>query len=186
MLSISIRKELLYFVAVIIAIVYVLIKARKEKYLSKKLIDVKDALRIAMFLYVVVIIGITLFPIVIPPAPEPYEIEFLNLDIRNIFQYGTLKMILINIIGNVLLFVPLIPLIQLNYPGKDISIIEASMVSLGLSGVIELLQYLENILAISDFPIRITDISDLFLNYFGGILGYLIIKAWGKLYTPKK
>ncbi len=50
MLSISIRKELLYFVAVIIAIVYVLIKARKEKYLSKKLIDVKDALRIAMFL----------------------------------------------------------------------------------------------------------------------------------------
>ena len=55
MLSISIRKELLYFVAVIIAIVYVLIKARKEKYLSKKLIDVKDALRIAMFLYVVVI-----------------------------------------------------------------------------------------------------------------------------------
>ena len=44
-------------------------------------------------------------------------------ELRNIFQYGTLKMILINIIGNVLLFVPLIPLIQLNYPGKDISII---------------------------------------------------------------
>ena len=175
MISISIRKEIIYIIAVIIAIIYIMVILTKR---NTHKIEMKDIWRISMFLYFIGVIGITLFPIAIPPATEPYKIDFVNLDITKLFQYGTVKAALINIGGNILLFVPLIPLLQLNFTKKKLTVLKAVSISLCFSFIIEGLQYLENIMAISDFPIRITDISDLVLNLIGGMIGYIIIIIW--------
>ena len=180
MSMISIRKEIIYIIAVIIAIIYMVVILTKRNTCK---IEMKDIWRISMFLYLIGVIGITLFPIAIPPETKPYKIDFVNLDITKLFQYGTLKITLINIGGNILLFVPLIPLIQLNFTKKRLTVLKAVFVSLGLSVMIEGLQYLENIMAISDFPIRITDISDLVLNLIGGMVGYIMIST--ALYSKK-
>ena len=178
---ISIRKEIIYIIAVIIAMIYMVVILTKR---NTHKIEMKDIWRISMFLYLIGVIGITLFPVAIPPATEPYKIDFVNLDITKIFQYGTVKTTLINIGGNILLFVPLIPLIHLNFTKKKLTVLKAVSISLCFSLIIEGLQYLENIMAISDFPIWITDISDLVLNLIGGMIGYIIIRIWNHYKKP--
>jgi len=180
MMSITIRKELLFIIAFCIIIAYALIKLKKAYKKNKKPFEFKECMRVMLFLYVIALVGVTLFPIVIPPRLEPFQMDFVNWDIRNMFNYGGFRSVLINIGGNVLMFVPLLPLIELNWPKKQITFVNAFILSLGVSVVIEGLQYVENIFAFSDFPIRITDVSDLLLNLIGGIAGYGLIKLWKK------
>ena len=56
---------------------------------------------------------------------------------------------------------------------------KAAILSLFVSVTIEVLQYLENIFAVSAMPVRITDISDVLLNSAGSIAGYGAFKLWG-------
>lgn len=176
MTSITIKKELLFIIAAGIIAVYVLRKIKAARHNNEKLFDFKEYMRLAMFLYVIALVGVTLFPIVIPLDSEPYQMDFVNWDMRNMFNYGSLRSLLANVCGNILLFVPLVPLVELNWPNKQVTLVKTMILSLSVSVMIEALQYLENIFAISDFPIRITDISDLVLNFIGGMLGYGLIE----------
>lgn len=182
MMSITIRKELLFMIAVGMIAVYTLIKLKAARHNNGKLFDFKEYLRIAMFLYGITLIGVTLFPIIIPPIAEPYQMDFINWDIRNMFHYGGFRSMIANVGGNILMFVPLVPLVELNWPSRQMTFAKAAILSIGVSAMIEILQYIENILGISDFPIRITDVSDLVLNSIGGILGYVLIKNWKKYF----
>lgn len=157
MTSITIRKELLFIIAAGIIAVYTLRKIKAARHNTESLLEFKEWMRLAMFLYVIILVGVTLFPIIIPPDAEPYQMDFVNWDIRNMFNYGGFRSLLANVGGNILMFVPLVPL-----------------------------QYAENIFAISDFPIRITDISDLVLNFIGGVLGYGLIEFWKKFFWQEK
>ncbi len=186
MTSITIKKELLFIIAAGIIAVYVLRKIKAARHNNEKLFDFKEYMRLAMFLYVIALVGVTLFPIVIPPYAEPYQMDFVNWDMRNMFNYGGLRSLLANVCGNILLFVPLVPLVELNWPNKQVTLVKTMILSLSVSAMIEALQYLENIFAISDFPIRITDISDLVLNFIGGMLGYGLIEFWKKSFWRKK
>ncbi|WP_425756475.1 VanZ family protein [Ihubacter sp. rT4E-8] len=180
MMSITIRKELLFMIAAIVVAVYVLIKWRRGASKEEKILGVKELIHITFCLYAIALVGVTLFPIVIPPNSEPYMMNYVNWDIRNICNYGDMRSLVANIAGNILMFIPLMPLIRLTWPQKKVSLTKAGIISLGVSSVIEGLQYLENIFAISDFPIRITDISDLALNFIGGIFGYGHFEFWRK------
>lgn len=186
MMSITIRKELLFMIAAGIIVVYALIKLKKAARNAEKLFNFEECVRIMMFLYVIALVGITLFPVVIPPIEEPYQMDFVNWDIRNMFHFGSLRSLLVNIGGNVLMFVPLLPLVMLRWPKKRISFLGAASISMTVSATIEVLQYAENILGISDFPIRITDVSDLVLNFIGGMLGYGLIEFWKKFFEQKE
>jgi len=179
-MSITIRKELLFIVAAVAAAVYVLVRWSAGRRGKGRPLEPKDLARIAVFLYFAALAGVTLFPIAVPPAAEPYQMDFVNFDITNMFRYGSLRSLLVNIGGNILMFVPLLPLIVLNRPKRRITLAGAVVISLGASAVIEVLQYAENIFAVSDFPIRITDVSDLLLNFIGGMLGYGLIRAFGR------
>ena len=91
----------------------------------------------------------------------------------NLFDYPNLLVTLLNVIGNVAMFVPLgivwpwaFP--QLNTPGKAIA------AGVGVSLTIEILQL--------PFFDRATDIDDLLLNSLGFILGYLILRLFRKIH----
>lgn len=182
MVSITIRKELLLMIAAGIIAVYVLIKLKATRDNTEKRFGLKECVRIAMLLYVIALVGVTLFPIRIPPIAEPYQMDFVNWDIGNMFQFGSIRSLLLNVGGNILMFVPLVPLMMLRWPEKPISFLRAAVISMAVSAIIEALQYAENILGISDFPIRITDVSDLVLNSIGGVLGYALIRLWRKFF----
>lgn len=137
-------------------------------------------------MYFVVLIGFTLFPIVIPPASEPYQMNFVNWDITDMFNYGSWQSMIVNVGGNIMMFIPLLPLIELEKLPKRISAGSAFLISIGVSLSIELMQYLENIAAISDLPIRMTDISDIILNCIGGIIGHIMFNMWrNKFYNSR-
>ena len=53
----------------------------------------------------------------------------------------------------------------------------ASILSLSLSTLLEILQGLETFLGFADFP-AVMDINDVILNTIGGIMGYLLIRAY--------
>lgn len=71
------------------------------------------------------------------------------------------------------MFFSLLPLIQMNCPQKRMIIAKAAILSLSVSVTIEIMQYLENIFAVSAIPV-----SDVILNSVGGIAGYGIFKLW--------
>lgn len=73
-----------------------------------------------------------------------------------------------NLIGNIILFIPL----GLLYPlcrKKKVGIIEGIIVILGSTCTIELLQYFF-------LTSRRADIDDIILNFIGGIIGYIIYR----------
>lgn len=184
--QVTIRKELLFIIAAVVTAVYVLIRWSTGCRGSGRRLGPKDWARIGIFLYFIALAGVTLFPIMVPPAAEPYRIDFVNWDITNMLCYGSLRSLLVNIGGNILMFVPLLPLIAVNWPKKRITLLGAAVISLIVSAAIEALQYAENILGISDFPIRITDVSDVVLNSIGSVLGYGLIVFWKKFFEQKE
>ena len=149
MVLITIKKEFIFLIAGFGVMVFLFLKYwiyRKAgnvfyNYLKKDLCK-------AMFLgYAVAVVGVTLFPIQVPPMDSPYQMDFINLDIRQIFSYDSAWGFVRNNIGNVLLFLPLIPLIGINSrdKGLQISLPKALLISGLTSVLIELLQYIENI-----------------------------------------
>lgn len=177
-MGITIRKELLFLIAAGIVIIYFVTKVGFKKKINAGKIDWHDYITMGLFLYFTALIGVTLFPIVIPPNDIPYQIDFVNWDLTIMFNYGSKRSLLENVGGNILMFIPLLPLIELKLFPKKISLLGAIGISLGVSMAIEGLQYMENIFAIAVFPIRVTDISDVVLNGIGGISGYVIFNIW--------
>lgn len=93
----------------------------------------------------------------------PFRINLLPF--AYLFDYDILREAILNLIGNILLYVPvgiIFPIVykKLNTP------IKAVAMGVGFSLVIEVLQL--------PFYDRVTDIDDLILNSWGYILGYLI------------
>ena len=93
-------------------------------------------------------------------------------EIRRFYEHREtlgMQVVLVNLLGNVLAFVPFGFLLPELYPGIR-SAIRIGFCTLGFSFLVECLQLL--------FRVGTFDVDDLLLNTIGGILGYGMLWAW--------
>ncbi len=146
--------------------------------IKKDRVHLKDeAKKIILLAYCWMLISSTLLPILIPPVGIN-RVTF-NYNVLELFRYTDIKIWIYNVIGNVVLFVPMYFCIHINYrvlSGKCMFVI-----SVLVSVLIEVLQYVENFSGLADFTSRVTDINDVILNTLGGMIGWLIYENYKKL-----
>ena len=164
------------------AAVFLIVNALQLIYTKKRGTFAGETIRNRLLLwafygYLVFIITITLFPIAIPPYEFSFVTPRINFNMGTMFEYFTLKSGVINILGNVLLFVPYVilgKLCKIKFLDKWYYAIAASAII--ICGI-ELLQYIEAVLRIAETP-RIADINDFILNMLGVIMGLLIYRIY--------
>jgi len=142
--------------------------------------------------YLCSVLSITLLPIydfIREEVPQSINLIPFNLfrNFSHTVQHGdfnvTLRLFLLNISGNILLFVPLSLLAAMLYSGFrkfKWSMLLAFLLSLG----IELLQYIETVNQIVSY--RASDIDDIILNMTGSLIGFFLFKLLYKSANFKK
>lgn len=126
----------------------------KEKFTRYVIYNYLFSLYIVILLYIVTYDGLV-----------SYENNVNLFIFKEIFRYKVnSKLFIQNVIGNILLFVPLGIYIKLNY---EIKIFKLIFISIFISCSIELTQLIIG---------RVFDIDDVLLNLFGSFTGYYIIK----------
>lgn len=146
-------------------------------YTKNKTIRKKQAWLSAFISYIAVIMAFTLLPILVPPMFTE-ELQY-NIDVRYLFTILSDRASLINIAGNVMLFVPISVLGHLAGVGLFKEAKGACLGSFAMSACIEFLQGVETYLGLADFP-AVVDINDLITNTLGGVLGYYLIVSYLK------
>ncbi|MDF2652212.1 MAG: VanZ family protein, partial [Paenibacillus sp.] len=94
----------------------------------------------------------------------------ISSTIHDITSHG-----LINLVGNFAIFMPYGILLGLMLRNKKISVIDAFILSLGLSLILECAQAI--------FSIGHYDVDDLILNSSGGLIGFITFKLFAMLVT---
>lgn len=154
---------------------------------QKPTILLNEMTKFLFVIYCLMVVSVTLFPF---PIGFPYEYEnlsaYINLTplvsiLKQVSLIGTaydgdilfmIGLIIRNVGGNILLFVPLgflVPIIWKNIMHFN----QIFLLAIGISITIELLQLLESIFGGWG---RVTDIDDVICNVDGAILGYYIYK----------
>ncbi|BDR76968.1 VanZ family protein [Clostridium tetani] len=144
-------------------------------------IYIKRELIIILFgIYILGLIGVTLLPIDImwnnvndmyKPDPIVNLVPFAQLG----FNKGvSMRIILINVIGNLFLLVPMNIFLNLLFHNKFKKINNVILTGLIISTSIELLQYIEMYFGL--VYSRAFDITDIILNTLGFIVGHVLFK----------
>lgn len=194
-LGITIDSENILFAIIIIWIItrsYILYRRKKR---GKPLLLGKEVINNLFYIYLLLLIYITLIPINIYFGDKSQFINNTSLTRRlginlipfydyyssvKAFGIETINIYFIrSIIGNILLLIPF-TLYLCSYVSKIRTIKNTLVVSFIISLSIELLQLVENYLNKS--PYRTVNVDDLILNTLGGILGYFTFKV---LYKTK-
>jgi glycopeptide antibiotics resistance protein len=81
---------------------------------------------------------------------------------------------IVQLLGNILLLMPIVPLLRW-FLKKKFSYLRIITLILGLSLSIELIQFCIN--KVTQYPSHLSDINDIILNVFGGLIGIIICKA---------
>ena len=140
----------------------------------RKKLDVKhEAKMLLMYVNLAVLLRITFFPMhhdangsIQPMIFDPKDIFPLNINLvplQNLFDFSTTKDMLINIIGNITMFIPtgiILPVIYKKLRSFPRTVLAGGLISLG----IEILQL--------PFCERTSDVNDLILNTSGVVIGY--------------
>ena len=177
MTEISFLSGELFFTAIWVTVRVILRICRKKT--DRK----REAMLLIMYVYLAVLIRMTFFPFfhvdgkIQPLVIDPDEIFPLWINpvpLVHIAEFDTTVDLLINIIGNVVLFIPsgiILPVLyrSLRRLGKAVA------AGAALSLCIELLQ-----LPVSS---RATDIDDLILNTLGCAIGYGIYVIFKKMFS---
>lgn len=103
-------------------------------------------------------------------AKVNWELFNRKADFENMYPKDIL-FFFVDIVGNILLFLPLIPLLML-MRGKTMGWPAAAALSLACTVAIEGLQYF--------FAVGVCDINDVFLNFVGGMAGKLFATPFFK------
>lgn len=158
---------------------------------KKTIVWFKELIGLLLVLYILMVISVTLFPLYINPGiPHGkfyfsyWSINYIPLIsiIRDINKVGIaysgdtlfmIKLIVRNVGGNILMFMPLGFLVPLLWKACK-RLKNILMIGFIVSLSIESLQFVENLLRVGLG--RITDIDDVICNVFGTLLGYLIYK----------
>lgn len=138
-----------------------------------------------LFLYTIILVKAVIFPIylkgMIPAGPPAINVVPFKSIIET-FIYMSVKTSLIQVVGNIVLFIPLgflIPIINGNV--NKLSKIMILIFSVSLS--IELVQFFISLAA--GVPSHVTDIDDIILNFIGGIIGYFVYLIINKFILSK-
>lgn len=174
MMAISLNNRTLFFLFLIIYIarLVTIILIKKDRIHLKK-----EAKRIILLAYVWMLISTTLFPILIPPVGIN-RVTF-NYNVLELFNCTDIRIWIYNVIGNIVLFVPMYFCININY--KALTGKRMLVISVLVSVFIEVLQLVENVSGLADFTSRVTDVNDVILNTLGGMIGWLIYETYKKL-----
>ncbi|MGL4571480.1 MAG: VanZ family protein [Clostridium sp.] len=150
-------------------------KANKDK---KEIIK-EGFLKFIFFVYIGFIVALTLLPVILPPRGIA-EYVYINLDIFDLFKYDFNKFSIINILGNMLLFTPLVVFGALNR--CTIFNKASKVIGFGIlfSLFIEVMQYIEIYFGFANEN-RTIDITDIILNVISALIGFVILKIYYKL-----
>ena len=191
-----IEKEfLVVFVIPLYLIVSGIIMFLKKKK-GEKIDFFREIVKFGFVLYIIALIGVTLFPIRIGYGRQ--AITMINMGINyipfksiiyDIRQIGIgsfsvrfqIKLLIMNVLGNLILLMPIgfiVPVLWKKVNSLKDIVIVGFLVSLS----IELLQLLENFLSIGFF--RVVDVDDLILNVLGAVFGYMAYQV-AKLVVTK-
>lgn len=145
---------------------------------AKKGLDIKrEILMILMYINLAVLLRVTFFPMekingrVQPLLFEPDKITPLRVNLVplvHILEYKNRKDVLMNIIGNVTMFIPSGIILPILYRKLD-SFVKVTAAGAAMSLCIEIMQL--------PFAVRASDIDDLILNTLGVMIGYIIYAA---------
>ena len=140
----------------------------KQKHIDWK----REAVLLLMYINLAVIIRFTFFPMskvngYIQPlifdiaTAFPFRVNLFPL--VNLFDYDSKRDLLLNVIGNVAMFIPSGIILPIIYKRLD-TFVKVLLTGGGISLCIEIIQL--------PFSVRATDIDDLILNTVGVIIGY--------------
>lgn len=139
-------------------------------------------------LYILMVINVTMFPLLIDAQRTVDVFASINLiplketissfnDLLSLFStIFAIRIFLINVLGNIILFMPLgflLPIINQNFNNIK-SIFKISLFS---TISIESIQFITSLFG----GTRATDIDDIILNVLGGLLGFLIFVILSKI-----
>lgn len=139
-------------------------------------------------IYILVVMSITIFPIIINTqrtidvsatinlVPFKETINSFNSLLDSFSTLFAIKLFLVNVLGNILLFTPLGFLLPIINPNIN-NIKPIFKVSLIATISIELIQFITSLSG----GFRVTDIDDIILNILGGLFGFLIFTLFSKV-----
>ncbi|MBU3206493.1 VanZ family protein [Clostridium algidicarnis] len=191
-----IEKEFLVVFVIPLYLIVLGITIFKKKKKGEKIDFFREIVKFGFGLYIIALIGVTLFPIRIGYGRQ--AITMINMGINyipfksiiyDIRQIGIgsfsvrfqIKLLIMNVLGNFILLIPigfLTPILWKKVNSLKDIVIVGFLVSLS----IELLQLLENFLSIGFF--RVVDVDDLILNVLGAVFGYMAYQV-AKLVVTK-
>ena len=146
---------------------------RSVVWTKQKRIDWKrEAVLLLMYINLAVIIRFAFFPMskvdgLVQPlifdiaTAFPFRVNLVPL--VNLFDYNSKRDLLVNVIGNVAMFIPSGIVLPIIYRRLD-TFVKVLLAGGGISLCIEIIQL--------PFSVRATDIDDLILNTVGVIMGY--------------
>ena len=153
----------------------------KQKHIDWK----REAVLLLLYINLAVIIRFAFFPmskadgqvqpLIFDPATAfPFRVNLFPL--VNIFDYDSMRDLLLNVIGNVAMFIPSGIVLPTIYRRLD-SFVKVILAGGGISLCIEIIQL--------PFRVRASDIDDLILNTVGVMLGYGIYALIRRLKRTK-
>ncbi len=156
--------------AVAITIIWIIFKVFNIIYVKKKFDFKREIVNLLYFVSVMGIIGLTIFPLEIATGSE-YDSpnNFVPLaSITELLNHFYYMVPLRNILGNIILFMPLGFILVLKFK------ILNNMMSVVLVGVLS-----STLIEVSQLllPNRAFDIDDIILNTLGTMIGFLLLKA---------
>lgn len=170
----------------IVFFVYAVIKSVRRRKTDKKTMIKSIVIEFLFAGFFVCVAGVTLSPISIPPERAPIEWRHLvSLDLLKMIDYPYVSIAAKNILGNILMMVPLIPLYGLWKRNKQMKLKTAFVIAFLVSLSIEVLQQIENITGLSGYMIRTSDINDVICNVTGALAGFGIYKVCIKFFVSK-
>lgn len=174
-MAILIKKESLLIITVVLYAVYFIIRTFIKKDNNGVMYNL---IMIMIIAYFWALVSCTLLPILVPPVG--IKNTNVNMNVLKIFEYKEMDVLLKNVVGNVILFMPLAYVLYFVI-GKIPKMLHFLCASVLLSMLIELLQYLENISGLTNYTSRVTDIDDIILNVVGALIGYGLLLCGNKL-----
>ncbi|MGF6375148.1 glycopeptide antibiotics resistance protein [Clostridiales Family XIII bacterium PM5-7] len=172
----SITANFVMVYVIILIIIYITIKI----VMKRKKFNIKGELKKLIFvMYIIVILSFTILPILIPPIGIKDVIW--NFNMWPLLEVFSSRAGLINIAGNIMLFMPIPILGKLNKFKVFDSLINSTIFVGTFSVLIETVQYLESKYGFIDLPgMVVVDINDLITNTLGGIIGWFVVKFYCK------
>lgn len=145
----------------------------------------RELLLLLFIIYLTSVLSLTLTPATLTHFNNPNQLRFNYVPFINIYidlgymfnvpNQEVIEIVLENLLGNILLFMPMGIFVPLLFP-KYAFIKRVLTICVLLSFSIELIQYLMNSFGTN----RTADIDDVILNTFGGYVGFIIYRKFLK------